>query len=258
MSDLPDAQAILKALDATWPARSRRRLGGWIIREGAGGGQRVSAATADAAATAASPGETPDLPDIAAAEAAMRALGQRPLFQLRPGQEALDAALAARGYARKDRSLLHVCETAALTTRPVPPVSAFAIWPPLAIQRELWAEGGIGPARIAVMMRVRGPRCALLARANDRPAATAFVAIEQKIAMLHALEVAPEHRRSGVGLNMLRAAAHWAQENGARVLSLTVTAANAPANALYSKAGMTVVGQYHYRVQQEEQGRGKA
>ncbi len=243
---LPAPDALLGALGATWPARSIRRLGGWIIREGGGGGQRVSAAT----------WQGPDLPDISEAEAAMRALGQAPLFRVDPGQEQLDAALSARGYAIRDPSRLYACETALLTAEPVPPVSAFTVWPPLAIQRELWAAGGIGPARIDVMMRTKGPRCALLARAHDSPAGTAFVAIEQEIAMLHALEVAPSQRRSGVGRNMLRAAAHWAQEHGATCLALAVTAANAPANALYSKAGMKVVGQYHYRAMQEAKSRG--
>ena len=36
----------------------------------------------------------------------MRAWGQRPLFLLRPGEEALDAALAARGYGSRDRIVI--------------------------------------------------------------------------------------------------------------------------------------------------------
>ena len=216
-------------------------LDGWAIREGAGGGQRVSAASQ----------ESGRLPEIAKAEAAMDALHQARLFIVHEGQGALDEALAARGYTIKDPVALYACDIAALTKDPVPPVSAFSLWPELAIQHEIWAQGGIGPARLAVMKRARGPKTTLLARAKDRAAGAAFVAIEQKTAMIHALEVLPELRRNGAAINMMRAAAFWAQDHGARFFSLVVTTANAPANALYSRLGMKVVGHYHYRIKQQ-------
>ena len=36
------------AMDATWPAAAMHRAGPWMLRNGAGGGKRVSAATAEA------------------------------------------------------------------------------------------------------------------------------------------------------------------------------------------------------------------
>ncbi len=233
----PDARQLAGVLEATWPPATRREAGGWIIREGRGGGQRVSAATLAA----------PELADIAFAERAMRALGQQPLFMVKEDETVLDRALAARGYALADPTLFYLCPIGALTGEPVPPMTAFAIWPPLAICRDIWRAGGIGAERIAVMRRVAGPATALLARANDRPAGAAFVAVARKTAMIHALEIAPTQRRQGVGINMLRAAAHWAQGHGAAWFSLAVTAANVPANALYCKAGLKVAGRYHYR-----------
>ena len=229
---------LFEVLEATWPPAQRRALDGWIIRDGQGGGQRVSAATQD----------SPDLPDISVAERAMLALEQPPIFMVRPGQIALDAALEKRGYRVKDETLLYTCPTGTLTQEPVPPMTAFSIWPPLAIQREIWAAGGIGPKRIDVMMRAQGPKTTFLARASERAAGAAFVAVARKTAMIHALEVPPTQRRQGVGNNMLRAAAHWAQDQGATEFSLAVTAANTGANALYLRAGLQVVGQYHYRV----------
>ena len=130
----------------------------------------------------------------------------------------------------------------------MPPVSAFALWPPLAIQRDLWAEGGIGPARVDVMDRVKGPKTSILARHADQPAGSAFVAIHENIAMIHAIEVTPAMRRQGVGANILRCAAHWAQDQGADTLALLVTRANTPANALYASQKFEVVGHYHYRI----------
>ena len=57
-----------------------------------------------------------------------------------------------------------------------------------------------------------------------------------------------DQRRQGVGANILRKAARWAQDNGAAVLSLAVTRANTGANALYASLGMRPVDKYHYRV----------
>ena len=56
----------------------------------------------------------------------------------------------------------YACPTADMP--PPPWMTIFAHWPPLAIVSGLWAAGGIGPARVAVMDRVTGPKAALLAR----------------------------------------------------------------------------------------------
>lgn len=92
------------------------------------------------------------------------------------------------------------------------------------------------------MQRVAGPKTAILARTQDRPVGAAFVACHGDIAMLHALEVLPAARRQGSAHNMLRAAAVWAQDQGATTMSLVVTQANAPARALYERLGMVAVG----------------
>ena len=65
--------------------------------------------------------------------------------------------------------------------------------------------------------------------------------------MLHAVEIVPDYRRQGAARTMLRGAAHWAQGQGADWLALAVTEANAPARALYERAGMQQVARYHYR-----------
>jgi GNAT superfamily N-acetyltransferase len=115
------------------------------------------------------------------------------------------------------------------------------------VARQLWEEGGIGPARVAVMDRVQVPKTAILGRAGDRAAGAAFVAVHGNVAMLHALEVAPALRRNGCGHNILRAAALWARDQGADTLALLVTERNIAARALYASLNMRAVGQYHYR-----------
>lgn len=232
-------ERLAEAMEATWPPARSFRAGPWRIRKGQGGGQRVSATTA----------EGPWQPaDIALAEAEMAALGQAALFLIREGDEALDAALAVRGYRINDPVVAYAAPAAELAAVEVDGMAAFAHWPPLAITRDLWAEGGIGPARMAVMERVAGPKAAILARTDDRPSGAAFVAVSGDLAMLHALEVVPEMRRRGSAHNMLRAAARWAQDQGATTLALVVTEANGSARALYASLGMVVVGKYHYRL----------
>ena len=228
---------LFEVIDATWPAASVRDLGGFRIREGRGGGSRVSAASLLGSLENA---------DIDAAIAAQRSLGQEPTFLLRPGEDALDAALAKRGFETFDPVVILMADLAALP-REVPPVTAFAHWPPLAIARDIWAENGIGPARQAILDRAGTPKAAVLGRSRDRAAGAAFVAIHDRIAMLHALVVAPDFRRQGLARAIMAEACRWAATEGATRLSLVVTKANTAALALYRDLGLQPACAYHYR-----------
>ncbi|GGB06150.1 GNAT family N-acetyltransferase [Allosediminivita pacifica] len=234
------AQArLFDAIDTTWPTAARVTTGPWVLREGRGGGKRVSAATLS--------GELRD-GDIPTAEEAMRRMGQAPLFMLRPGEEALDSTLADLGYETVDVTRLRVCPVWQLTDREIPRVTTFTLWEPLAIMREIWAEGGIGPDRLAVMERVSTPKTAILGRIDDHPAGTAFCALDGDVAMVHALEIRQAHRGKGLGGWIMRAAAAWAEAQGAAWMTCLHTQQNAGAEALYSSLGMTDIGSYHYRI----------
>lgn len=231
--------ALYEVINATWPAAGISHAGGCVIRKGADGGSRVSAATLNG---------TLDLP---AAEAAMRGLGQTPLFMIRDGDDAFEATLADAGYAIMDPVNIYMAPVESLVQTP-PPVSFFTVFPPLQAQADIWAEGGINAARLAVMDRAPMPKSTFLGRTNDRPAATAFAAIYDGCVMLHALETAPRDRRQGVARNMMGGIAKWGQTHGADQFALLVTQANVGANALYASLGMTVVGHYHYRIKREQ------
>lgn len=229
----PDATACMAALHATWPAARVWHSGGWTLRDGAGGGKRVAAA---------SPGDGARAQDLAAL------MPGGALAMLRPDQMTMDAALDALGYQLLDPTLLYAAPVADIAQAP-PHVSLFDIWPPLAIMHDIWADGGIGPARLAVMDRAQGVKTAFVARVADRAVGCGFCAIHDGIAMLHAVEIAPQHRRKGAARIMLHGAAHWAQAQGAEWLALAVTEANVPARHLYEKAGLRQVTRYHYRQQ---------
>lgn len=243
MTSPPPVSALFDTLAVTWPAARTIALPPFLLRDGQGGGQRVSAATATANCLQDS--------DIARAEAAMRAMGQVSLFRLRPEETALDAQLAARGYRVGDPTVLRACPVAALLDLPLPRVSAFSLWEPLQIMRDIWAEAGIGPARMAVMGRVNGPKAALLGRSRDKSAGVGFVALHDTIAMVHALEVRADCRRQGTARHLMIAAARWAADHGARHVALAVTEANAAGNALYASLKMPVCGRYHYRIRED-------
>jgi len=233
----PSTHRLMATIDATWPPAEYLEVGPWLLRRGNGGGQRVSAASTEDQSA-----------DFALAEQGMRAWGQTPLFRLTPDQALLDARLAEAGYAVKDPVALYAAPVASLADGNDETVQVFRVTSPLAMVDEIWARGGIGPGRRAVMTRPTGPCIALMARADDRPVGVAFVAVDNNIAMIHAIEVRPEHRRKGGGGVLIHGAASFAAEHGAEWLALAVTEANAPARALYERLGIARAGSYHYRI----------
>ena len=238
MNDVPNAQTLYTVIDATWPAAELLSCGPFTLRRGLNGGSRVSAATATHPAT-------PD--DINAAADAMRAHGQPALFMIRETDTQLDMHLSDLGYVIKDPVALYAAPIAEIATTLPPPKTVFTAWPALAAQSDIWAQGGIGHGRLAVMDRAAGPKTTFLGRIDDRPAGTSYAGIAQGCVMVHALEIDPAFRRRGLAAHMTRATAFWGRENGASFLTLVTTQANAGANALYTSLGMSVVGHYHYR-----------
>ena len=239
---LPDAQTLYDVIDATWPAMAKTNCGPVTLRKGAGGGSRVSAATVDGPTTP---------QDLTAAAQAMIAMQQPALFMIRMHDDAVDRMLAEMGYVIKDPVTLYAAPIAAIAQVDLPPKTAFPVWPPLAVQQDIWAAGGIGQGRLAVMQRADCPKTTILGRVDDHPAGTTYVGLAQGCAMIHALEISAQHRRRGLARQLTIAAARWGLTQGARHLTLVTTQANVGANALYASLGMTVVGQYHYRIKPE-------
>ena len=224
---------LARVMEATWPPARVWASGPFLLRDGAGGGKRVSAASLTGDWTLTDLADLDRLPE--------------PLVLVREGDQALDTALESRGWRVVDPVVAYAAPVEALVAD-LPPLAAFPHWPPLAIARDIWAEGGIGPARIDVMARAGGPKAAILARLGDHPAGVAFVACVGEEALLHALEVRTPYRRRGVGGSLVRAAANWAEAQGSKRLSLVVTRQNTAARALYTRFGMQIVGHYHYRM----------
>lgn len=230
---------LFAAIDATWPPLAYHSVGPFTLREGQSGGQRVSAATCERPVTEI---------EIARAEEGMAALGQNALFMIRGDQPGLDDQLAALGYRIKDPVTVMTARANQVAGDGPGRARAFPVWPALAIQREIWATGGIGPERVAIMDRTLGPKATILGRVGDAPAGTAFVALHGTTAMMHAVEVLKKFRRRGCAVDMTRGAAKWALGQGAETFAILTTSENSPAIGVYSSLGLRPVGQYHYRV----------
>lgn len=229
--------AIFAALDATWPALRVFEQGGWLLRDGAGGGKRVSAASEKMVGA-----------DIDGAAEAMQRLGQAPLFQVRQGEAALDRRLEDDGYQVVDPVWIYAASPPGLIDGLSEQSRVYRGQFAVAAMREIWAEGGIGAHRLAVMDRAAAPKAWLMTRIDDRPAGVAFVSVAGDIAMVHAIEVRERFRRRGAAKALISGAATFAADHGAEHLALAVTKANVGANALYRSLGMEVVAGYHYRI----------
>ena len=227
--NLPDIQTLYDVTDATWPSASLTSQNGWIIKNGAGGGKRVSAAL-----------QINPSANIETAEHAMQAIGQDKLFQIRTGDTALDTALASRGYDLIDRVVLLVSPLSNLEKS----TDVQSVPAPNSALKQVWAAGGIGPARLDVMNRATCTKSII--HIDDR--AVAYVGIHNGICMAHAVEVSKNHRRQGLGKQIMHAVAQWAQQNGADYLAVITVMDNTAARTLYQTLGMTEVGHYHYRI----------
>lgn len=229
--------ALAEAFEATWPAARYADAGGFRVGQGLGAGGRVSSARAVGAWSAG---------DIARVEAIHRGWQQQPMFRALDSDTILIQALLAAGYRHETPTAIMQAPVAALTGLAIPPVTTFAVWPPLAIQRGIWAAGNINPARQAVMGRVAGPKTAILGRIDDRAAGAAFAARHGEAVMVHAVEVLPPFRRRGLAGWMMRQAALWAAEQGATRIGLAVSRANSGARATYDRLGFTEAAGYAY------------
>ena len=230
--------AFAQAFETTWPAADYADCGGFRVGLGQGAGGRVSSAR---------PAGAWAEDDIDKVEAQCRAWHQPALFRVMSDDSALQDALISRGYFRQNPTTLMVAPIKLLTAEPLPPLKAFAVWPPMAIQREVWAEAGrVDPSRQAVMDRAPEPKAALLGRVSDRAAGAGFVAVADGVAMVHAMEVLPDRQRQGVAGWMMRQVAFWAADHGATRVGLAVADDNVAALATYRRLGFEVIGNYAY------------
>ena len=236
---LKNNSSIFETIDLTWPAEEFLELPEWKLRKSIKGGKRVSAVTAIGKS---------GIPAIQFVENTLEEWCQDKLFMIKAGENSLDEALKERGYCIVDPTNIWSISAEVLSMQQIPPVTAFSIFPPLAIQREIWTANGIDSSRIEIMDRVKTPKTTIFGRINAKPAASAFVAVSNKIAMVHALVVDHKFQRQGMGKHVMQKVGVWAHQQGAESVVVLCTKQNQSANNFYKILGMKVIGEYHYRL----------
>jgi GNAT superfamily N-acetyltransferase len=238
--------AIERAAVTAWPALETADIDGWLWRYSGGGSQR-----ANSVSPLAFRGADVDAA-IATAEAHYRACGAAPMFQICdvnvPAD--LDRRLEQRGY--------RLQEPCTALAKSIAPDASAAHDSDIEVgdsPSEAWLSvylAGITPSRRGLAPKILAcvptPKAFLLLRDEGQPAATALGVVAEGVAIAECVMTLADRRRGGGASRVMRALEDWGARQGATIAALQAVAANAPAQALYTKLAYARVGSYHYRV----------
>lgn len=221
------------AADA-WPALEEVEVDGWRLRASAGVTRRANSALPLSGA----------LP-VEAVVDFYRSRELPPVVQV--SDAATDDALAALGWQRDI--------AVEVMTAPVPVGASTAAVTAEPDEQWLdcwWAvDGRGGPVQLVVarqmLSRITAPAAyASIVRDGRAVAVGRAVAQEGQLGVF-SMAVSPEHRRRGLGREILHALATWGVEQAARTAYLQVFDGNVEARSLYASAGFSTAHHYHYR-----------
>jgi len=242
--------AAMRALDDElyrgWPPERVVELNGWRCGLDRGATRRPNSVWPFAWHAA-----IPLAAGIESAERLYREAGLRPCFRITRATSppTLAAALAARGYAQEGASHVLVAELGpefarehgariALEERPS------ADW------LACYEEGLMGEVERAAVRglfaRIAAPHLFAAAMIEGKAASTALAVATGETVQISAVRTLPACRRRGLAEAVMAALGAWARAEGAKRLALMVEATNAPALALYRKAGFRRVYDYRY------------
>jgi ribosomal protein S18 acetylase RimI-like enzyme len=250
--DSPDVRALERATLTTVPAPRVAFDGAFVVRAFAGGTGRANAASS------LDPAPDPALEArLARIAARYEALGLPPRFRSTPLDPAgLPALLAAQGYAGKDETVILLAPVRAIAAadpaaeaRPAPDADWMAVT--ATAEHQTPARRQEKEATPGLLMV---PGAWITLRQDGVAAAVISVVAAGAVAGFFDLAVRPAFRRRGLAARAVRAAAHWAQGQGAAWLFCQVAAANGPSLALNRGLGMTEAYRYRYFVRVADAG----
>lgn len=246
MSILGELLRLEAAALACWPPAETRRLDGWLLRASGGHTRRANSVQALVFAADTDLGRAIDR-----VEAWYRQRGLPPCFQVtdRAAPAALDAALAARRYARispvsvltrgTDGLTQPVGARVELDTRPTPRVMN-------AVCDPLWgAEQRRGRAEL--FARIRRPHAFATALDGLHPVSGALCVVDRELAGLLSLRTAVAARGRGHARAVVGRLGAWARGMGAKTMFLQVEDDNAAMRGLLRALAVERRYGYWYR-----------
>lgn len=228
-----------------WPALRQAERDGWLLRQARGHTKRANSVHAIL------PGDRPLADVIAWAETCYARAGLATIFRLTPlSPEALEDALAARGYVLVEPSLVQVTDMQSGWSY-APDVMLTDLDDPTWLTAFARADGlsTAQQATLHAMLAAIVPN-ATLARIEQHGEAVAFgmAVAERGYVSFYDMLTRSDHRRRGHGRRIMESLMAWGRDHGARRGALQVVEANAPARALYASFGFSTVYGYRYRV----------
>lgn len=246
VNECQSAAAIEPSSLLAWPAREMRVLDGWVLRFTDGFTHRANAV----ATFEFHGGDTGAAIDIA--ERAYRDRGLAPMFQIatQVAPATLAEILKARGYRAVSPSLVLVTEPARVLKQ-VPEAGDVACddhasegFARLVLRGSTSEDDG--RERLDILSRIAAPVVCVTAYDRGELVACGMgVNVDGKVGV-NLMRTDPAHRRRGHARRVLSAIARWAADQRAGTLYLSVDEANAPAIALYGRAGFERAYSYRY------------
>jgi ribosomal protein S18 acetylase RimI-like enzyme len=233
---------------------SRRQLfyDGWVLFLSPGKAKRARSVNAQFASRLPLPEK------IAHCERVYARQGLATLFRLTPLCEPrdLDDALAARGYVAFDETLVQTARLGGPGRRSAASGIELSAVPPDAFVEHVGAlRGSPAGQRSAHLERLQGSPLDLVpivARHGGVVVGAGMLSTDGCIAGVFDVVVPAALQRGGIGTALVTELLAKAVERGARDAYLQVSAANAPALALYRRFGFSTLYRYHYRAREAE------
>jgi GNAT superfamily N-acetyltransferase len=251
--DTKEIARVERGAEAGWPALETATLGPWRCRASQGVTSRANSVMTTPALHADARADWSQL--IEWAEAFYRRQALAPTFQISASTvpSNLDEMLADRGYEVEKMSEVHQAHVAALIRQPPELGSAF-------VERrshepdEAWLtlEFGDPSARRAIQERIcrqiTVPQLFASIQREGQTVACARGVMADGLGWVYNMATAPAWRRRGLAAYLLHRLARWCGSLGVGQMYLQVMAQNAPAIALYQRAGFSINHRYHYTV----------